>query len=380
MSGFETGDLREWPLSSGISNLTLDTTQVTKGGWSLKVPLNDKFDYLGSPAGLNLATGYVRANVYTNTSNPSVSSTSLLSLIGSAAIGSVRLATSGGPTVALRLWNEVTGTQVGSDYVTTANAWHTVELKCVVGSGSGVLEMRVDGVVRATGASLNTGSVNIDHLLVGMLGASGSGQSGYAWLDDVVIRRDQYPGAGYIIARQGAAGTPSYDGWSKAGSSTAWQDWSHATYNAASYCYNNALAAQTMVLASFASTYTAADGTKYGSGTLGAGDSNNAGKTAILAQGYGTVGLKIRRRVGGANTDTTVTVSGSLKYFDDGVWSPSYANLTDGTTEIGAVQNANGTTELVYDAWVMIDYSPATPETPLPHVSNKLTTRRMGRP
>lgn len=347
---------------------------MTKGGWSAKVPLNGGQDFVESPAGLNLGTGYVRANLFTTTTNSTGSTTSLFAfqtpgptggVNPSTAIASVRLVTQGlaGP-IALRLWNEVTGLPVGSDYAITASAWHTVEMECVIGgAGSGFLELKVNGVVAASG-TVNTGTTNLDHLRLGNLGITGT-PSGTAWLDDVIIRGDQFAGAGFIIARQGVSGTPTYDGWTKVGASTtqAYIDWSHTITNLGDYCVNTTLAAQTMKLASFGATYITPDGVKYGTGILGSSDTINVGKTVLLAQSPSTGSLLIRRYVGGTNTDTPVTVNLSYKIFDDGPWTPTYANLvtnagSTGTTEIGAVQNNSGTQQLVFDGWIMIDYTP----------------------
>ena len=212
--------------------------------------------------------------------------------------------------------------------------------------------------------TVNTGTTNLDHLRLGNLGITGT-PSGTAWLDDVLIRGDQFAGAGYIIAREGVSGTPTYDGWTKVGASTsqAYIDWSHTISNLTDYCVNSTLAAQTMKLATFGATYTTPDGVKYGTGILGSSDTINAGKTVLFAQSPSTGSLKIRRYVGGTNTDTPVTVNLSYKIFDDGPWTPTYANLvtnagSTGTTEIGAVQNNSGTQQLVFNGWLMIDYRP----------------------
>jgi len=274
---------------------------------------------------------------------------------------SLRVVPSGSPLLSLQLANNA-GTQIGSNIAITANQRIWIELQQVISATVGVYELRVNGVVVATASAQNTGTTNIDRVLVGIANAYSNWSSGSAWFDDVIIRDDQYSGPVYVIARQGVAGTPTYDAWTKNGAATAALCWSNTPFTTGTNCSNAVLNnVQTMLIGSFGSAGSAQEGT----GTILSIDTIVAAKTAIIAKAsIGGTNTSIRRRVGGVDTSTGITTTTADKYFDDGIWTPTFTNLTDGTLEAGAVDTLGALTDTVEDVWVHVAYSPGGPAAP----------------
>jgi len=355
-SGVETGDLSEFPFVSGSP--TAATDQVTKGGYSLKVTDPSVAAYAQSKTGLSLSTAFFRANIFCNAvgsggtlfMQPMVAYTPAFA----SAFGWLQLSADTSGNLTLALINGTSFATIGSVAI-SASQWHTVEMKVVVSATVGILEMRVDGVIIATATGLNTGTTNVDFGIFGDPFPSGTRASGSLWVDDIAISGSAYPGPGYCIARQGVAGTPNADTWTKNGAATAALCWSNTPFTTGTNCTHVGLgAAQTMLVGSFASAGSAQEGT----GLIATVDTVNAGKTAMIAKSTVAGNLSIRRRVAGANTDTVVSVTTSDAYYDDGIWTPTVTNLTAGTTEIGANDTVAVVTDTVEDMWLMVDYVP----------------------
>lgn len=156
------------------------------------------------------------------------------------------------------------------------------EVKVVCHASAGIIEWYRNGVLITSQTGLNTGA-NATQLRVSAFNFNGgaSGFTGWSnlWIDDVQARNDAYPGPGGVIARQGKAGTPTYDAWTKTSSQTAAQVWSETPFSAS----NNAAttgaiaAAQTM----FAGDISA------GTDAIGIGDVINAVQVGLIAKTSG---------------------------------------------------------------------------------------------
>lgn len=289
-------------------------------------------------------------------------------LSGIAAVRLVAGASSSG-TLNLRLINNITASQVGSDFAISPSTVNLIEVKLVISATVGVLELKVNGVVAATGSGLNTGATNVDE--VRLNGAAITNGSGLTQLDHFILRDDAYPGPGYSIARQGVAGTPTYDAWTKNGAATAALCWSETPFSATKNCSNIGLGnAQTMLVGSFNSAGSAPEG----SGLISSIDTINAGKTAMIAKSTVSGNLSIRRRVAGSDTDTVKAITTADAYYDDGIWTPTFTNLTAGTTEIGAVDTVAAVTDTVEDMWLIVDYTQG-PQGGLPRIRHPARRR-----
>lgn len=171
------------------------------------------------------------------------------------------------------------------------------------------------------------------------------------------------PGAGQIIARQGLTGAPTNNAWTKTGAATSALCWSDTPFSTATNCNSaTSAAAQTMLVEKFSITQTG-----HGTQVVGAGDTVNAAKTAVIAKEATAGGGSIRRRVNGTDTDTAKSPATTDAYLDDGIWTTTVANLD--LLEAGYVKSADANLTTVEDVWVIVDYTPAAVATFVPFVS-----------
>lgn len=248
-------------------------------------------------------------------------------------------------------------TAVGTKVLSTGKYYQIeIALDCAAG---GVVKLWIDGVIEinTTHPTDATASPTFDVIL---LGPATPNESFY---DDVRLDTATVTqiGAGQGIARQGTAGAPTYDAWTKTGLATAAACWSETPFSATNNC-NSATAAQaqTMLLASFAAAQTG-----HGLQVLNSSAVINAAKIMLVGKtsSVTTDGAdSIRRRVAAADTDTAIPVyTVSDAYYDSGIITGlTYANLTDGTTEIGIVHGTGTNTHTVEDMWLYIDFTPAS--------------------
>lgn len=383
-TGFETGGTEEWA-TGVLGSIVSDTTTVNGlGGYSCKNVFNQNNQIYTRT--LQGPTAYTRWAFNTSANPNGLASVNNLydqSVSNGAVIWIIRLVTNASNQLFLRLFNNVGATQVGSDFQITANIWYWIETKLVMSATVGILEMKVYPVsggtptIVASGSGLNTGTLNVAAFQIAGNIVSGTAPSGNYWTDDVAIGDNSYIGPGYCIARQGQTGTPTNDAWTKNGLSTSALCWSETPFNATDNCSSNVSgAAQTMLVADFSVAGSATEGV----GILRAQDNLNACKAAMICKCSAGSALKIRRRVGGVNTDftpqgnpaTTDSYSDTVgaliaPVFTAGTYfSPNTAPFTDNSAnldnyEIGAVKQANTNTDTVEDMWMMIDYTPGPP-------------------
>lgn len=64
----------------------------------------------------------------------------------------------------------------------------------------------------------------------------------------------------------------------------------------------------------------------------------------------------IRRRLGGSNTDTSITLTTSDAYYETGIFTDNITNLN--AAEIGALHGNTSLLQTVEDAWIFVDYTP----------------------
>lgn len=378
-TGLETGDLSAVTVVSGT--YTVVTDQVIGGNYSLKHTVTGAATpkvtiFSGLTASSVWARTWIRVHV---TTPPTIQATN-----GSAVNGLLLFTTNSASwaawispvfntngTVALRCLRGLgAGTQVGSDIPIGVDTWYFVELKLICSNTSGTVEFRVNGVIQGTVSGVQTSTAGGTVVSINVQGGVSALNSLVAqvWWDNLSWSNSAYPGPGYCIARQGIAGTPTYNAWTKNGAATAALCWSDTPFNTATNCSSSTNSvAQTMLTASFSSAGTGQEG----SGIIGATDVINACKAACIIKttAGGSDVPSIRRRLNGADTDTSVTIALTTAdaYSDSGVWIDTLVNLN--SAEIGIVNGSGGSgTNTVEDMWIMVDYTPS------PQISGTVST------
>lgn len=165
-------------------------------------------------------------------------------------------------------------------------------------------------------------------------------------------------GRGIVIARQGKAGTPTYNAWTKNNAATAALCWSFTPLSTAQNCSDSVLNdAQTMLVAPFSQWGPGTGG--HGNEVLGAYDMIKTAKVVMIAKTASVGNTKMRYRVGGVDTDTTVALTTADAYYQSGFFTDTPTNLD--AYEIGVVQGQSGVVQTVEDMWLMVEYVPAGP-------------------
>lgn len=355
-NGFETGDLNQF-VTSG-SGLAVSTSFVRSGAYSLKCTPNAGTEFNVS-AGINTPQAYLRFGLYIDShSAPGADHGDPVftwrDLASSALIGYVSLAARTNGTYDLTLVNSIGSTSSGT-FAISAGSYHLCEFKVVISATVGILELKVDGSVALTLSGQNTGTSNVNQLNVVSLQTGSTDYDRY--LDDLLIRNDAYPGNGKIIARQGKAGAPNADAWTKTAGQTAAQVWSETPFSAANEAHStSASQAQTMLVADVGT----------GTDAIGASDTINACSTVAIMKEIGsgtTRTYSIRRRVSASNTDTAKTLTASDACYNDGIWTATRTALQ--SAEIGGVRGTGtGKHVQIEDCWLMVDYTPFVPGQP----------------
>jgi hypothetical protein len=343
-SGFETGSIAEWTDNAVIA--AVSTTGPRTGTYCLNRATDASTGYLGR-ASLNKTTIYVRAYVYFGgtTYTSGGTSTFLATYTNlNALLLNVRLISTSTSTLVLRLYNNAT--QIGSDVAVSADTWYRLEVRYTTGSGTGIMELKLDGSSVASASNLTLASA-LDKVRFGTVVGSLVGVT--LRVDDVLFDDAAYPGAGQCIAKQGRSGVPNANDFTKSNASTIDTVWSDTPFSAATNAFSPGTAAteaQTMLIATTG---------------IASGDTINACKFSSVAvrSGGTTRTFQMRRRVNASNTDTTKTLTTSDAYYEDGIWSTTTA-LID-SVEIGWVKSGGtgGMTLTVEDCWLMVDYNPA---------------------
>jgi len=332
-AGFETGDASE--LNAIGTGASVQSSIVRTGGYAFAC--GTTATQITSATFFTATQMAVRLYLYMVTA-PSGGFINLFIEKGAVNRCSVALTTSA--TLQVRDTSATMGlsTTTGNT-VLTPNQWHLIDFVFDLAAG-GIVGVWLDGVseISTTHTSDVTASPTKQAFLVNMA-SSGA----VLYVDDLRIDTGGVTpiGAGACLARQGKAGTPTYDAWTKSGQATAALCWSETPFGIANNCSSSTSgAAQTMLVAPFS----------LGNATI------NACKTAVIAKRGVATSPSIRRRIGGSDTDTLVTLTAADKYFDDGIWTTTSANLD--TAEIGMVKAANTSLTTVEDAWLIVDYTP----------------------
>lgn len=359
-AGFETGDKQE--LVENKAEFSAQTSIVRSGVYALKGSASSTVSAI-AVQGLSATTIYARFGLYIDKkSTPGSDDNGTVFGFYTAAaslVAAVRVRPLADGTLDIYFDNAVGSTNTGFLNHITAAGWHLIETKLVISATVGVLELKMDGsVVGNTLSSQNTGSTAIGLVTVATGPASANSYDPY--FDDIRLSDSAYLGDGKILAFQGKSGSPTYTAFTKTGGAAIETVWSETPFSATNEAHSTAQnQAQTMLVSSTAN----------GGATIGASDTINACQQKIVAKLLAGTNLRtynMRRRIGGADTDTsiTTTLTASDQLISGPIFTTTLANL--GTAEIGAQRgatSANSKELQVEDMWLMVDYTPAAGRT-----------------
>ena len=341
-TGFETGDASE--VSAVGAGNSVQSSTVRTGGYALKAA--------GASAGCSLTTtlsatqlvyrGYIQLSGV-----PAQTRDCFRELVGSTPRLRLELLT----TRKLTALDGGTGTLgltgVNGTTVLNTGQWYRIEVVLDLAAG-GVVQVYIDGVIEIN--TTHTSDVTAaPTTTVNVYGDSTNG----VFYDDIRIDTGglNLIGAGHCAMRQGVAGTPTYDAWTKTGTTTSALAWSETPFSATKNCNDTSLSAkQTMLVALFST----------GTPAISSGATINACKIALVGKSSVTAGgagnFDILRRVGGADTVTAATFTTADKYFQTEIFTDTTANLD--AYEVGAQHLSVAATHTVEDVWMMVDYTP----------------------
>lgn len=236
--------------------------------------------------------------------------------------------------------------------VLSASTWYLVEVKMVLSATVGGVELKINGNTEFTSLGSNTGTSTFTSFGIGP--GDPVVINGFDFFDDIMVCTGAYCPPGQTIARQGTAGTPTYDAWTKVSCTGGTIDgcWSNTPFTTGSSATSIVASdAQTMLVWPMNTVQTG-----HGTEVLGTASTINACKVAAVAKQAVAPALSLRRRIAWVDTDTAVSPGTSDTYLIDGIWTTAALNLIVGP-EIGVLHGAGVNLSTVEDMWLMCDYS-----------------------
>ncbi len=338
-SGFEIGDGSELP-SLGAGNSVQGVT-FRSGAYALKV----------SAAAAQLVTSLsaTRSVFRCYFQSPTQSNIAFIKELAAPTTNRMLVTLKGNGTLQVSDAGSTLGlTTLAGSTVLSVNTWYRVEVAVDLAAG-GAIKVWINGALEITTTHTNDVSATV---------TTGYRVQGVAnpneyYFDDCRIDVGGIApiGPGQCIARQGKAGTPFYNSWTKNGAATAALCWSDTPFSAATNCSDNVLSdAQTMLVAPFSATQAG-----HGVESIGVNDVVNACRVAMIAKSAVAGNTSIRRRVGGVDTDAVRALTTSDNYCEGDVFIDTITNL-DGY-EIGVRNTLVATLETVEDMWLLVDYT-----------------------
>jgi hypothetical protein len=259
-----------------------------------------------------------------------------------------------------KLFFTLSGTAIATGTtVLSTGTWYQLQIMSTASTTVGGMEVKLctDPCTSVTTEFSSFGSntgTTIETLGYGM-GWTGTGGASYRY-DDVMICDTAYCPLGRTLARQGTAGSPTYDAWTKNSCTGGTIDgcWSNTSFSTASNATSSTASdAQTTTLHSFGTTQTTSPASDHGSQVFSTTDTVNACAVAMVGKVASASDVSIRRRINGSDTDTAKTLTTSDAYYTDGIWTAPVAQIN--SMEIGAVHGSGVNLATVEDMWVMCD-------------------------
>src|SRR5436190_8788376 len=221
ISGFETGDASE--LLNFGAGASVQGTIVRTGGYALKQELTASRPNVTLAAIQSVFRFYLRVPAL-----PSALVT-IATEVSSLPGNRLRLRTSATNKLVV---TDVSGATLGLTTTTGTftlgiDTWYRIEIFLDLAAG-GVVKVLVDGVT-----DINTTHTNdVSATTTKTYDLTGAATPNEYFYDDIRIDKGGVTaiGAGQCIARQGLAGTPTYDAWTKTGAATADACWSDTPF------------------------------------------------------------------------------------------------------------------------------------------------------
>ena len=373
-SGFETGDASEWTTVSG--SWSVQTTTVNSGNYAVSsstIP-----GTLRGVLSSTQTTVFVRFYVRFHGLTASLSGTdlrffSLADSTGATSMCQLFVTTDASSNPSIQLTNGASGSavNVGSAYAVAKDTWVLVEVKCVISATVGILELRVNGSIAATGSNLNTGTAAVGRASLTLANDSGlHSPAGTIYYDDVFVNNSSYIGAGGCIARQFNATTPNYNTFTKVGGTNIQDVWDNTPFTTGTNATDAVSSGKQTGVPNFANT-SDTGATGHGTGYVLSNDVINAAKIGAVAK-TGTASdaadsTIFRTPAGGSGSDTTTAFSAGWGTADGYLetilaTTPTASQILN--CEAGIQHNATTNTHTYEDVWIMIDYVPIRPVVP----------------
>lgn len=339
-TGFETGDGSE--VATLGANCTIQASVKNTGGYGLKIVSGGATTLV-----TGLADGQISARVYFQFSSSSPVGNNGFAFANGAA--ATLAAVYVGSDLLLHVTDDTAGDTVGTTLL-SPNRWYRIDFAYDVSTGSSFYRVDLDGVIEFNfSITPGAGPLTVDRVIL-----KGDSTGSFYFDDARVDKGGGTPlGAGRTIARQGIAGTPTYDAWTKHGGATAATCWSDTPFDTTNYCDDTSLNAyQTMLVGLFsADPLRAVEGLEYISSGINVAKVCLVGKSSLTAAGAGA--FNIRRRVGGVDTDTAKTFTTADAYYETELFTDTLAHLD--AYEAGAGHGAVAATHTVRDVWLMVE-------------------------
>jgi hypothetical protein len=376
-SGMETAQLEEYDETSHCDPVT---SPVRSGRYACEIPQG--FFSAVRPSRFSEREVFVRVyhriDVVTNPSQPSFEPVIVTDVLPQG-ITAVDVGVQSDGTIRYRLRNRFRAINLGQSDPLPPGVWRRIELSTSMGTvhAEGTAELRIDGVPVVSADSLDLSEPGnpvppLDSVFISHNPNQYEGAFGGVWkafYDDIAITRNDFPGEGRVIARQGRPGTPSANDWTLVGATTIDDAWSETPASGVKRAESAAAGdplAQTMLVA------------PVGQGVDPICNGNVVKACQVWV--YAALGASpadrtyaTRRRIAGANTDVPLppecgggNVSptclsnqfGSMQSdaLGGSFWSASVDELNG--AEIGAVKSggAGGTPLRIPDAWLSCEY------------------------
>lgn len=348
--GFETGDISAWGGNSSAVTVVTNTFGMG-GGFSGKfVSSGGAGSYLysfGSSESGWLGL-YTRFHLYIASIDSSLTFSTGITIFshnnssGSFVAGALILSSDGSGNPYLNLAGPSQSSQIGSAYELALDTVYTIEMCTFINASGGVDEVRVNGVIVATGSGLNTGSSGV--VAVPQAYPLSGSPNATVYMDDFLCSTSGYPGPGACVAIKYTSATPTYNTWTKTGGTTMDQIWNNQPYSGSIYVSDStATNAQTAVLST-----TSMDG---GTTLLPSSELINALKIGSYGETSSTSGDaadSLRLRVNSTNTDTALSVYTTSPTFQQIYLSsiPTLSGLTSGEGGVVMGSPSGGSTVL----------------------------------
>jgi hypothetical protein len=347
----------------GVADIIVSSPVNGGGGYAMAFALNagsEVFVELEAPGNtpLGITTGSVFGKSYFYIDSVAAPSAQIDYMLG-------EFDTSGGATVCgCYLHHKTDGTfQLGVydnnniDQATATvsinpNQWYRYEIQWVISTHT--VTVYLDGVQKASTSAGTFTTTNVDNINCGVLATSASARNIY--FDDVEVDNAQLCGASQVLCRQVKAGTPNVNSWTKVGGATIDLVWSDTPLNTATNANSTnttAAIAQTGLTASFSSTVAG-----HGTGVISSSDTINGivvmGVAKTSSTASGGAGGNVRRRFGGVNTDSAVTLATTDALYASAIFTDTLTNIN--ASEIGWNKSASAAaaTQTVEDMWMQV--------------------------